>query len=174
VYASPDGNICECCKPSVAMSGNNVYVMFRNWLNGNRDLYLIKSNNGGNSFGEAQKLGTGTWRLDGCPMDGGGLALAKSGTPQTVWRRQNKIYAATISAQEKEIGEGKDCSIETVNGKNIYAFSNAMGNVVCVLPNGSEKVLDKGILPLLKAVSDNAVLCVWQHEGEIKSEIITL
>jgi hypothetical protein len=43
IYTSPDSTVCECCKPNVAMKGNNVYVMFRNWLHGNRDLYLIQS-----------------------------------------------------------------------------------------------------------------------------------
>ena len=38
VYTSPDSSVCECCKPSVIVKGNNVYVMFRNWLQGNRDL----------------------------------------------------------------------------------------------------------------------------------------
>src|SRR6059058_3311364 len=52
VYASPDTTVCSCCKPSVAVKGSKVYVMFRNWLNGNRDLYLIQSSDGGNSFGE--------------------------------------------------------------------------------------------------------------------------
>ena len=38
IYASPDTTVCECCKPSVAGKGNTITVMFRNWLNGNRDL----------------------------------------------------------------------------------------------------------------------------------------
>ena len=42
VYASPDTTVCECCKPSVYVKGNQVYVMFRNWLKGSRDLYLVK------------------------------------------------------------------------------------------------------------------------------------
>jgi hypothetical protein len=79
VYASPDSTVCECCKPSVAVKGNSVYVMFRNWINGNRDLYLIRSVNGGSSFGRAQKLGNGSWKLNGCLMDGGGLVISKSG-----------------------------------------------------------------------------------------------
>src|SRR5258705_1293166 len=58
VYASPDTTVCECCKPSVKMEGSNVYVMFRNWLNGNRDLYLVQSSDAGLTFGKAQKLGT--------------------------------------------------------------------------------------------------------------------
>lgn len=84
VYASPDSTVCECCKPSVVVKDNSVYVMFRNWLKGNRDLYVIKSSNGGSSFEQAQKLGEGSWKLNGCPMDGGGLAIDKDGTPETV------------------------------------------------------------------------------------------
>ena len=65
IYASPDGTVCECCKPSVAVQGKNVYVMFRNRIEGSRDLYLIQSSDGGESFGEAKKLGTGSWKLNG-------------------------------------------------------------------------------------------------------------
>ena len=101
IYTSPDSTVCECCKPSVVMKNNNVYVMFRNLLNGNRDLYLIQSADGGNSFGEAQKLGTGSWQLDGCPMDGGGIAVNDNGEVQTVWRRKNKIFAAAPGNSEK-------------------------------------------------------------------------
>lgn len=174
VYKSPDSTVCECCKPSVAMQGSNVYVMFRNWLDGNRDLYLIQSNDNGKSFGEAQKLGTDSWQLNGCPMDGGGLAIAKNGTPQTVWRRQSKIYADVPGAAEKEIGEGKGCSIETTNGKNIYAWSDNDNNIVCLLPNGSQKALGKGILPVMKSVSNDEVICVWQTENEIEIAVIKL
>lgn len=174
VYKSPDSTVCECCKPSVAMQGSNVYVMFRNWLNGNRDLYLIQSNDNGKTFGNAQKLGAGSWQLNGCPMDGGGLAIAKDGTPQTVWRRQNKIYADVPGTAEKEIGEGKGCSIEIANGKNIYAWSDNNGNIVCLFPNGSQRMLGKGILPVMKAVTDDEVICVWQNEREIKSATLDL
>jgi len=169
VYRSPDSSICECCKPSVTMHNNNVYVMFRNWLNGNRDLYLAQSSDNGNSFDNAQKLGTGYWHLNGCPMDGGGLAVSDNGVAQTVWRRHNKIYTATPGSIEKEIGEGKGCSIETVNGKNIYAWTDSTGNLVCQLPNETKKIIGKGNLPLLKSLNDNEVICVWVEDKNIKS-----
>ena len=174
VYRSPDSTVCECCKPSVAIQGNNIYVMFRNWLNGSRDLYVVQSADGGNSFGNAQKLGTGTWQLDGCPMDGGGLAIADNGIAQTVWRRQNKLYTATPGAAEKEIGEGKNCSIETVNGKNLYAWTDASGNIICLLPDGTKKIAGKGSLPVLKSINDHEIICVWQDEKNIKSTLLKL
>lgn len=42
-YKSPESHVCECCKPQIAVRGNNVSIMFRNWLKGSRDLYLIIS-----------------------------------------------------------------------------------------------------------------------------------
>ena len=91
--------------------------MFRNWLGGARDLYVIQSSNSGTSFKRAQKLGTGSWKLDGCPMDGGGLAISRNGEVQTIWKREASIYTATPGMPEKEIGERKGCTIETVNNK---------------------------------------------------------
>jgi hypothetical protein len=173
VYASPSGTICDCCKPSVVMKANNVFVMFRNWLNGNRDLYLIKSTDAGESFGQAQKLGKGNWALNACPMDGGGLAVSETGDIQTVWRRASKIYTCEPGTDEKQIGEGKSCTIESVNGKNIYAWTEG-DDVTCLLPDGSTKVLGKGSLPILKSVSNSEVICVWQNEGDINSSLIHL
>ncbi len=102
VYSSPSGTVCECCRPSVEVTGNNVYVMFRNFLNGNRDFYLTESSDNGKTFGQAQKLGSGSWKLDGCPMDGGGIAINKNKTPETVWRRQEKFIQSSPASLNKK------------------------------------------------------------------------
>jgi hypothetical protein len=95
IYASPDGHICECCHPSTAIGPRGeIAVMWRNWLGGARDMYLATSNDGAKTFGPAQKLGEGTWKLNACPMDGGGLAFDAAGKPFTVWRREKSIFAA--------------------------------------------------------------------------------
>lgn len=173
VYESPDSSVCECCKPSVAVKGNNVYVMFRNWLNGNRDLYLAKSGNGGKSFENAQKLGIGSWKLNGCPMDGGGLAINNNGIPQTVWRREGKIYASTVGSAEKQIGEGKGCTIETIDNKNIYAWTEN-GDVVLIKPQGQKKVLGKGSQPIVKALNNERVICIWENDKQIHVSVLEL
>jgi len=143
IYASPDTTVCECCKPSVVMRDNNVSVMFRNWLNGNRDLHIIQSTDGGINFGQAQKLGTGSWALNGCPMDGGGLSLNSNGNPQTVWNRKGKIYACEPGKIETELGQGRSCTMESVNGKNVYAWIEN-GDVVIMKPQGIKINLGKG------------------------------
>lgn len=172
IYNSPDSSVCECCKPSVAVKGNNVYVMFRNWLDGNRDLYLIQSTDGGNTFGNAQKMGNGAWTLKGCPMDGGGVVV-NNGIPQTVWRREGKIYASEPGKLETEIGEGKGCTVETINGKNIYAWTEN-GEVVVMKPGGLKKSLGKGTLPVVKAINKEQFICVWENEHQIHKAVMEL
>lgn len=173
VYASPGGSVCECCKPSVVVKGKNVYVMFRNLVNGNRDLYLIQSADQGYSFRQAKKLGSGSWKLNACPMDGGGLVINQRGNPETVWRRGEKIYASSPGIPEKEIGEGRGCSIESIDNKNIYAWSEN-GNVTVLKPDSTKINLGKGSLPLIKAINNNHVICVWEQDKQILAAEVEL
>jgi hypothetical protein len=173
IYASPDTTVCECCKPSVAVKGNNVYVMFRNWLNGNRDMYLINSSDGGTNFGAAQKLGNGSWALNGCPMDGGYLAINKNGNPETVWNRKGVIYACKPGKEERQLGVGRNCTMESVNGKNVYAWVED-GNIVILKPQGMKKNLGKGHLPVIRAINNEHILCVWENDKQIHSAVLEL
>jgi hypothetical protein len=173
IYASPDTTVCECCKPSVVMKGDDVFVMFRNWLNGNRDLYLAHSSDGGNTFAAAQKLGTGSWALNGCPMDGGGIVINNNGNPETVWRRKNKIYACVPGKTEKGIGDGRGCTMESVNGKNVYAWTES-GEVVVLKPQGIKKRLGKGSGPIIRSINNEHIICVWENEKQIHSAVVEL
>jgi hypothetical protein len=74
---------------------------------------------------------------------------------------------------EKEIGEGRSCSIETINNKNIYAWTEK-GNVIFMKPDGLKINLGKGSLPLLKTLNNEQVICVWEHEKQIQSSVIEL
>ena len=173
IYASPDSTVCECCKPSAAIKDKNVYVMFRNWLKGNRDLYLIQSSDGGNTFGEAKKLGSDSWALNGCPMDGGGLAIKDNGVPETVWRRKNKIYACEPGQVETMIGEGRSCTIESGNGKNVYAWTEN-GEVIVIKPQGQKTNLGKGQLPVIKSINNEHIICAWENDGQIHTAVLEL
>lgn len=173
VYTSPDMTVCECCKPSAAIQGDNLYVMFRNNLGGYRDLYLMQSSDKGASFGQAKKVGAGSWKLNACPMDGGGLSVGLLGAVQTVWRRQDNIFAATPDMPEKEIGKGRSCVIETVNDKNTYAWSDG-GKIVFVTSDGQKKTLGDGAQPVLKMLDNEHVICVWENEKDIHASVLKL
>jgi hypothetical protein len=173
VYVSPDTTICECCKTSVAMKGNNVYVMFRNWLDGKRDLHVISSSDAGRSFGKANKLGNGTWALNGCPMDGGNITVSEKGNVETVWRREATIYSCEPGNPEVAIGEGRGCTIESISGHNAYAWTSG-GEVICMLPDGTKKNLGKGMSPVLKGIDDENLLCVWENDRQLYTSVIKL
>ena len=47
VYSSPSGSVCECCHPSVAIDdGGSIAIMFRNNVDGNRDMFVARSSDG--------------------------------------------------------------------------------------------------------------------------------
>jgi hypothetical protein len=121
VYRSPDGTVCECCHPSLAYdSQGRLYVMWRNALGGARDMYLTRSDNGGKTFQPAQKLGTGTWFLNACPMDGGALAFNRKNDVLTLWRREQEIFLCSPGQSEQKLGDGIQCWL-AVNGNTVGA-----------------------------------------------------
>ncbi len=173
VYASPDKTVCECCKPSLAIKDHRIYAMFRNKIQGKRDLYLVQSVDGGSSFGRAYKLGWGSWDLDACPMDGGTLALNKKGLPETVWNRKGIIYNCIPGKEEKAIGHGRNCSMESIDDQAVFVWVEK-GNVVILKPDGSKENLGNGQEPLLKAVGNNQILCVWENKNQILKKLLFL
>ena len=111
VYRSPEGSVCECCAPSIAIDAHGaLHVMFRNELDGARDLYVTDSSDGGKTFSSARKLGTGTWKIATCPMDGGALAIDADGRVTSVWRREKTVFrcdALGASASETKVADGE-------------------------------------------------------------------
>ncbi|MGC4003912.1 MAG: sialidase family protein [Pirellulales bacterium] len=134
VYRSPDGSICQCCHPSVAIDdAGRIAVLWRNSLEGERDMYLAASTDGGRTFDAARKLGTGRWPLDACPMDGGALAFLPSanGTPGgalTVWRRDKNVFAfAEEDRTERELGPGEQPWLAVAGDRPIVAWVRKRG-----------------------------------------------
>ncbi len=119
-YQAPNGGVCECCQPQVAADASGaVAVMWRNQLAGSRDMWLSTSDNGGTSFASPAKLGSGTWKLNACPMDGGGVAIAGK-VIHTIWRRENTLFTvAPPNRQETTIGEGRNGTV-LIAGKVVY------------------------------------------------------
>jgi hypothetical protein len=167
-YKSPEDHVCECCKPSIAVRGSNVSIMFRNWLKGSRDLYLITSTNNGQTFSEALKLGKGTWTLKGCPMDGGGLAIDSKDQIHTAWQRDGQIFYAQPGQQEEKIGEGRHVNL---NG-NLVTWEAGSDLIVRSL-NGEKQKIGEGTALEVYEFSDKSILAVWESNDQILYKTIT-
>jgi len=164
LYESPDGSICQCCHPTAAFaSDGNVDVMFRNALDGARDLYLLRS--ASKSFGKAQKLGQGTWMLNACPMDGGGIAHAE-GVAVTAWRRDREIFLATPGKPETRLGEGQDVALTVSRGRT-YALWIQSSQLVAWVDGKTETLADKAAMPALVTLPSGEVFAAWEQDGGI-------
>jgi len=166
IYQSPRGATCECCGPSVVTTANEVFVMFRNAMNGSRDMYVTRSADG-LRYGAPQKSGTGTWKIEACPMDGGGLVIDR-GQPVAAWRRDKDVFLARYGQAETRIGSGHDISV--VSGpKGIYvAWTGEHG--LEILKPGSVKpapLSPNGGFVNLLTLPDGGLLAAWELDGVI-------
>jgi hypothetical protein len=174
IYQSPEGHTCECCKPNIAVKGSHIAIQFRNWLSGSRDLYLTQSTNGGKTFSQPQKLGLGTWKLKGCPMDGGGVGIDENNKAITVWQREGNVYACRPGEKEIWVGKGRSCSITGAKGTLMCSYQE--GNMVKVkeLTSGKETVVGQGSYLSSIALPDHTLLCIWEEDGQIRSKRVAV
>jgi hypothetical protein len=172
-YSSPSGRICECCHPNAIIGPQrSIYLMFRNHIEGNRDEYLVESRDAGRSFGDAHKLGSGTWPLKACPMDGGGLAM-KGNEAISVFRRDRTIYTASGPAAEHELGPGKDADIAITKDGNFFIWTSPDGVVVLGPDSKKAALLDaEGGFGQLQPFGDRQVIAAWESPKGVNVKVL--
>jgi hypothetical protein len=165
IYESPDGSICECCHPSAAFDGTGgLDLMWRNALSGSRDFYLIRAD-AARHFGKPDKLGLGTWKINACPMDGGGLVHAGVKTV-TAWRRMDDIFMAEPDKPEVKIGDGKDVTL-AASGNHIYAAWIKGEQLVVWTDGKQETIAGHAAFPNLTALPGGGALLAWEENNGI-------
>ena len=170
VYRSPDGNVCECCHPSIMASEGAVNVMFRNALAGNRDMYVMTSKDDGKTFLPAKKLGQGSWKLNACPMDGGMLAAGPKGSLVTVWRRDSEIFtAASTGGREQLLGRGEQPWIaSSAKGPVIVWTAGREGDLLALTPASKQPQKLSGAArdPMVSSATsgEGPVIACWESK----------
>ncbi|MBC8134874.1 MAG: exo-alpha-sialidase [Fibrella sp.] len=178
VYASPDGTICECCHPSLAFDGSgDLYVMWRNFLGGARDMYLVTSRDGGKSFGKAEKLGMGTWVLNACPMDGGALSVSSNGTVTTFWRREGEIFTCEPGRAEKSLGVGRQGWVAATPDGSYFIWSGERAGAIASAPGHPEqwRLARNATNPVVAAPTrgNGPVVAVWTSRDGLEATVLT-
>lgn len=172
IYESPGGTICECCDPSITATGPGEFAaMWRNSLEGMRDLYMVRVRDG-KTVSKPVKLGVESWKLAACPMDGGGVAVA-NGRVVTAWRREKNVYTAEPGNRETAIGVGKDVAI-AAGAQGIYvAWTGSKGIEIHKPGDGQPvKLSETGAFPALAGLPDGSVLAAWEENGAIATQRI--
>jgi hypothetical protein len=135
VYRSPDGSVCECCHPCVTFDAQGgIHVMWRNSLAGARDMYVASSSDVGKTFGQASKLGTGSWPLKACPMDGGAIIATGLHKFATAWRREGSVFL-TVSDEpgERRLGPGEQPWIAATSAGPFVVWLKKRGETALLL-----------------------------------------
>lgn len=178
VYRSPDGNVCECCHPSVMVGDGAVHVMFRNSLAGNRDMYVATSTDEGATFGPATKIGQGAWKLNACPMDGGMLAQRPNGSLVAVWRRNGEVFStSSIEGKEQMLARGQQPWVAaTASGAVIVWTDGREGNLWVQRPGTRQpqKLSAAARDPMVATAIGGAgpVVTCWESKRDGKSLVL--
>lgn len=162
VYQSPDGSVCECCHPSVAIDDRgHLHVLWRNSLAGKRDMYAATSTDGGATFGPAARLGSGTWPLDACPMDGGAIAVVGHQVA-TIWRRGTEVYLLDGKQSERRLGTGEQPVLALTERGPLSAWLTKRGESLLLLKPGAEQPI-----PLAKHAADPVIAADPRGRGPV-------
>lgn len=166
VYSSPSGTICTCCHPTLAVDAQGaVHVMWRNAVDGSRDMWIA-----GASGEDAKKVGAGTWKLEACPMDGGGVAF-DGRTAVTVWRREGALFLTRGEGPEEPVGLGKDPAIALTPRGTFLAWTTKDGGIAVRTPGAEPRaVAPEGGYASLAALPDGSVLAAWETKAGLGFE----
>jgi hypothetical protein len=172
LYERLGGTVCQCCAPSISFGQDgSASVMFRNVVGETRDLYILHWDPRKQPT-EPRKVGTGSWALNACPMDGGGLAQ-RGNDIGTAWRRDKTVYLTEGSNEETAVGEGKDVAIAFGTSGAYAAWTGADGIEVHEPGQKAPRSLSpSGAFPAMAALSNGSVLVAWEDNGEIETKTV--
>lgn len=171
VYRSPDGSICECCHPSIVAGKDSLHVLFRNSIKGDRDMYLISSLDGSETFAKAIRLGLSHWHLNACPMDGGMIAIDRTQKLLTVWRRDKSVFHAGAEINSEAFVENGEQPWVVGGNNGFYSIwiSKRNGDLMLLKPGSTEitKLDDVASFPVVVANTqpEDPVFAFWEKQS---------
>ena len=140
---SAPGEPCDCCKSSLILDNNDIYLLFRNNINNERNSYISKSTDGGQTFNLVADLDDYDWIVNGCPatgplgiVNGDSLLIVRrsggTGNDEIVYSNSNKLDLNSSYNRNIDpiIGKIQDYPDLTLNGDTIFiAWQDNRNNI---------------------------------------------
>jgi len=141
--ASAPGEPCDCCKASLVLDNDDIYLLFRNNISNQRNSYVSKSSDGGITFNTVANLDDYDWIISGCPatgplgvVNGDSLLIVRrsgaTGNDEVVYNKINKVdlnYSYTRNI-DPIIGKVQDYpEITAMNDTIFFAWQDNRDNI---------------------------------------------
>jgi hypothetical protein len=177
VYRAPAGHtVCECCHPSAHFNARgDLAVMWRNGVDGARDMWSTTRLAGTKAFSPATKLGTGTWLLQACPMDGGSV-FTSGDTFTTIWQRAGSVFLAQPGSPEIPLGPGTQPVAATLGSATHIFFQRGPDLIATrlsasVAPSPPAPHAQQARFPSLLALPDGRAILLAYEQGPAKGAV---
>lgn len=168
VYKSPDKSICECCHPSALYDAEgNLAVMWRNSIEGSRDMWLMTRAKAASRFTAARKLGEGTWKINGCQHDGGTIVALGGGKFGAVWQRAGEVFLVRADGPEVSLGKGRQPAAAASDKGPVVIWNDGtqLVSVVGTTNTQTSKKITEGRFPSLAALPDGKGAVIAYEQG---------
>jgi hypothetical protein len=106
-----DGS-CECCQPQLALMGENIHIVYRSLEPGSdqgdiRDIVMVHSPDGGESFQPVTRISDTHWYLPACPIAGPSLTI-QDGNFYVAWMDGRAEPPGTFSRGDIWMASSRD------------------------------------------------------------------
>ncbi|MSU48124.1 MAG: exo-alpha-sialidase [Opitutus sp.] len=167
VYRAPAGQtVCECCHPSAHFNARgDLIVMWRNGVDGARDMWSTVRSAGAKDFGAAAKLGEGTWILKACPMDGGVVFPQGEGFA-SIWQRDGAVYFSRPGNAEVHLGRGLQPVAIALGGETLAFWQQGpdlWSTRIATTPTAPAKHAASARFPTLIAAPGGGALLAYER-----------
>jgi len=140
------GAVCDCCTSDMLVSGDTVWLVFRNNNNNLRDIWVTRSTDAGATFDIATDMDDTDWTINVCPISGPQMAQMGDSI-LTVWKSGagggSRVYGSSLHGGTMEQGwqfdfSTSDTVVTIQNQPDIAAQGDTVG--VVFQENGREIV----------------------------------
>jgi hypothetical protein len=141
-YPDGIGGTCECCATDIVASAEgHLYLVYRSNIENRRDIYVVRSMDGGVTFETPILAASEPWFIDSCPVTGPSADLDEAENLHIVWRDSRSSSA----------------------GKNyIYYTSLPYGENSCLPDQQISGTVNRSEYPDITAFPGGGLLCVFE------------
>jgi hypothetical protein len=136
-------------------------------------MYAVLSGDDGKTFAPPQKLGTGTWKLNGCPMDGGSIAFDLDGKVLAAWRREKTVFSSESNKPEEVLSDSALQPLVIPIRGGAYLWESG-GALMLKKGNGAPaRFADKGKFAAVAPLPKHGAVVVWESQANGKNTLLS-